>query len=120
MARIMVVDDAAFMRAMLKDILIGMGHEIAGEGTTGIEAVAVYKQCKPDLVTMDITMPDADGIYALKEIRAFDSAAKVIMCSAMGQKAMVVDAIRNGALDFMVKPLQKERVVEAIEKHLKS
>jgi two-component system, chemotaxis family, chemotaxis protein CheY len=118
MARILVVDDAAFMRAMLNDMLINSGHEIVGEGANGHEAVALYKQLKPDLVTLDITMPEADGIFALKEIRSFDSSAKVIMCSAMGQKHFVVEAIKNGALDFLVKPFNKERVAETIRKNI--
>lgn len=118
MTKIMVVDDAAFMRQMLKDMLSSSGFEIAAEAANGEEAVQLYKKVKPDLVTMDITMPEMDGIEALAEIRKHDPLAKVIMCSAMGQQGMVVNAIRAGAKDFIVKPFQKERVLEAISKVL--
>ena len=96
--RILIVDDAAFMRMMIKDILTKNGYEVAGEAADGVEAVEKYKELQPDLVTMDITMPEMDGITALKEIRKIDPDAKVIMCSAMGQQAMVIDAIQAGAL----------------------
>lgn len=115
-ARILIVDDAAFMRMMLKDILVKNGFEVVGEAENGNDAFNKYKELNPDLVTMDITMPDVDGITGLKKIREFDSDAKVIMCSAMGQQAMVVEAIQNGAKDFIVKPFQADRVVEAIKK----
>ena len=117
--RILVVDDAAFMRMMLKDILTKGGHEVVGEAGNGKEAISKFKELKPDLVTMDITMPDVDGLQALKELQALDSKVNVIMCSAMGQQAMVVDAIKNGAKDFIVKPFQADRVLEAISKVLK-
>ncbi|MFC2950099.1 response regulator [Virgibacillus sediminis] len=116
--RILIVDDAAFMRMMIKDILKKNGYEIAGEAADGIEAVEKYKELVPDLVTMDITMPDKDGISALKEIKDINPQAKVIMCSAMGQQAMVIDAIQSGAKDFIVKPFQADRVIEAIQKAL--
>jgi two-component system chemotaxis response regulator CheY len=116
MARILIVDDAAFMRMMIKDILEKNGFEIAGEANNGIKAVELYKKERPDVVTMDITMPDMDGIEAVKAIRAFDPAAKIIMCSAMGQQTMVMDAIRAGARDFIVKPFQPDRVLEAVRK----
>ncbi|TVY08508.1 response regulator [Paenibacillus cremeus] len=119
MARIMVVDDAAFMRTMLKNMLTEFGHEVVAEAVDGDEAVRKYKQVKPDLVTMDITMPEKDGLIALQEIKAFDAEAIVIMCSAMGQQKMVVDAIRSGAKDFLVKPFHKDRVQEAVSKQLK-
>lgn len=119
MARVLVVDDAAFMRMMLKDILSKAGHEIVGEAGNGKEAHDKYVELKPDLVTMDITMPNVDGLEGLKMIRAYDSNAKVIMCSAMGQQAMVVDAIQNGAKDFIVKPFQDDRVLDAIGKIIK-
>lgn len=119
LARIMVVDDAAFMRAMLKNMLIEFGHDVVAEATNGDEAVYLYKQTKPDLVTMDITMPEKDGLTALKEIRMFDGNAKVIMCSAMGQQKMVIDAVQFGAKDFLVKPFNKERVQETISRCLK-
>ncbi|MFN7250829.1 MAG: response regulator [Anaerobacillus sp.] len=114
--RILIVDDAAFMRMMIKDILSKNGFEIAGEANDGAQAVEKFKELSPDLVTMDITMPEMDGITALKEIKKFDPNAKVIMCSAMGQQAMVIDAIQAGAKDFIVKPFQADRVIEAIKK----
>lgn len=114
--RILIVDDAAFMRMMIKDILSKNGFEIAGEANDGAQAVEKYKELSPDLVTMDITMPEMDGITALKEIKKMDPNAKVIMCSAMGQQAMVIDAIQAGAKDFIVKPFQADRVLEAISK----
>lgn len=116
--RILVVDDAAFMRMMIKEILTKHGYEVVGEAADGSQAVDKYRELHPDLVTMDITMPEMDGIQALKQIRAMDNAAKVIMCSAMGQQAMVIDAIQAGARDFIVKPFQAERVIEAIRKTL--
>lgn len=118
MAKILVVDDAAFMRMMLKDILTKSGYEIAGEAENGDQAVAKYKELKPDLVTLDITMPIKDGLEALKEIKAVDPSAKCLMCSAMGQQAMVIQAIQSGAKDFIVKPFQADRVVEAVKKVL--
>ncbi|MFC4557127.1 response regulator [Virgibacillus kekensis] len=116
--RILVVDDAAFMRMMIKDILNKNGFEVVGEAQDGAQAVEKYKELEPDLVTLDITMPEMDGLAALKEIKQHDSKANVIMCSAMGQQAMVIDAIQAGAKDFIVKPFQAERVVEAIQKAL--
>ncbi|REE94427.1 two-component system chemotaxis response regulator CheY [Paenibacillus taihuensis] len=116
--RILVVDDAAFMRMMIRDILTKNGYEVVGEAQDGAQAVEKYKEFKPDLITMDITMPEMDGIAALKEIKKLDSNAKVIMCSAMGQQAMVIDAIQAGAKDFIVKPFQADRVIEAIKKTL--
>ena len=115
-ARILIVDDAAFMRMMIKEILTKNGYTVVGEASDGSQALDKYKELKPDLVTMDITMPEMDGIQALKEIRKLDNAAKVIMCSAMGQQAMVIDAIQAGARDFIVKPFQADRVIEAIRK----
>lgn len=116
--RVLIVDDAAFMRMMIKDILTKNGYEVIGEASDGAQAVEKYKELKPDLVTMDITMPDMDGIAALKEIKKIDKDAKVIMCSAMGQQAMVIEAIQAGANDFIVKPFQADRVIEAIQKTL--
>lgn len=116
--RILIVDDAAFMRMMIKDILTKNGYEIAGEANDGKEAIEQFKETSPDLVTLDITMPEMDGVTALKEIKKIDQDAVVIMCSAMGQQAMVIDAIQAGAKDFIVKPFQAERVIEAIEKAL--
>ena len=116
--RILIVDDAAFMRMMIKDILSKNGYEIVGEAADGAQAVQLYQETLPDLVTMDITMPEMDGITALKEIKKVNPQAKVIMCSAMGQQAMVIDAIQAGAKDFIVKPFQADRVLEAISKAL--
>ncbi|WP_456271536.1 response regulator [Bacillus sp. AK031] len=116
--KILIVDDAAFMRMMIKDILSKNGFEVVGEAADGNQAVEKYKELNPDLVTMDITMPEKDGIAALKEIKGMDSNAKIIMCSAMGQQAMVIDAIQAGAKDFIVKPFQADRVIEAIQKAL--
>lgn len=116
--KVLIVDDAAFMRMMIKDILSKNGYEIVGEAQDGAQAVDKYKELSPDLVTMDITMPEMDGITALKEIKKIDSNATVIMCSAMGQQAMVIDAIQAGAKDFIVKPFQADRVLEAIQKAL--
>ncbi|HLS06489.1 MAG TPA: response regulator [Bacillota bacterium] len=115
---ILIVDDAAFMRMMIKDILTKNGYDVVGEAQDGAEAVEKYKELNPDLVTMDITMPEMDGVTALKEIKAINPDATIIMCSAMGQQAMVIDAIQAGAKDFIVKPFQAERVLEAIEKAL--
>ncbi|HEY4548930.1 MAG TPA: response regulator [Bacillus sp. (in: firmicutes)] len=116
--RILVVDDAAFMRMMIKDILTKNGYDVVGEASDGQQAVEKYKELHPDLVTMDITMPEMDGITALKEIKKINPGSKVIMCSAMGQQAMVIDAIQAGAKDFIVKPFQADRVLEAISKTL--
>ena len=116
MAKVLIADDAAFMRMMLRDILTKNGHEVIGEACNGNEALERYKELKPDVVTMDITMPECDGISALKNIKAFDAKAKVIMCSAMGQQQMVLDAVTSGASDFIVKPFQPDKVVEALSK----
>lgn len=116
--RVMVVDDASFMRMMIKDILIRNGYEVADEASNGMEAVEKYFEVKPDLVLMDITMPEMDGLQALKEIRKRDSNAQVVMCSAMGQEAMVMDAIRSGAVDFIVKPFQADRILQTLAKIL--
>ncbi|ETT85867.1 response regulator [Viridibacillus sp. FSL R5-0477] len=116
--RILIVDDAAFMRMMIKDILTKNGFEVVGEAGDGAQAIEKYSELKPDLVTMDITMPEMDGIAALKSIKEKDPSAIVIMCSAMGQQAMVIDAIQAGAKDFIVKPFQADRVIEAIQKAL--
>lgn len=113
---ILICDDAAFMRMMIKDILSKNGYNIAGEAENGIKAIEKYNETKPDLVLMDITMPEMDGIQALKKIKEADANACVIMCSAMGQQAMVIEAIQSGAKDFIVKPFQAERVLEAVKK----
>jgi len=114
--RVLIVDDAAFMRMILKDIVSKNGFEVAGEAANGFEAIDKYRDLKPDVVTMDITMPEMNGIEAIKRIRADFSEAKIIVCSAMGQQAMVIDAIHAGAKDFIVKPFQHSRVVEALNK----
>lgn len=116
--RILVVDDAKFMRVMIKDILTSGNYEVVGEAENGAEAVALYQSLKPDLVTMDITMPEMDGIAALKAIRQLDPQARVIMCTAMGQKSLVIESIQAGACDFVVKPFQKERVLQSVAKVL--
>ena len=116
MPKVLIADDAAFMRMMLKDILAQGGYEVVGEAANGDEAVTLYQEHKPDLVTMDITMPQKDGITALKEILGIDANAKIIMCSAMGQQAMVIESIQAGAKDFIVKPFQPQRVIEAVKK----
>ena len=113
---ILICDDAAFMRMMIKDILTKNGYNVAGEAENGLKAVEKYKEVSPDLVLMDITMPEMGGIQALKEIKSLDGGAKVIMCSAMGQQAMVIESIQAGAKDFIVKPFQAERVIEAVKK----
>ncbi len=114
--KVLIVDDAVFMRMKLRDILEKNGYEVVAEAQNGLEAVEKYKQDSPDLVTMDITMPEMDGVTALKEIKAFDTDAKVIMCSAMGQQSMVMEAIQTGALDFIVKPFDTDRVLQSIER----
>ena len=111
--RVLIADDAIFMRTMLKDILKKEGYDIVGEARTGIEAVERYKELRPDLVTMDIVMPDKDGIEAVRDIVAFDPQANILMCSAMGQQSLVIEAIQAGARDFVVKPFQPSRVLEA-------
>lgn len=113
---ILICDDAAFMRMMIKDILTKNGYNIAGEAENGAKAVEKYNELKPDLVLMDITMPEMDGIQALKKIKETDTNASVIMCSAMGQQAMVIESIQSGAKDFIVKPFQADRVLEAVQK----
>jgi two-component system chemotaxis response regulator CheY len=114
--RILIVDDAAFMRMMIKDILVKNGYEVVGEAENGIRAIEKYKELVPDLVIMDITMPEVDGIKAVKEIKKINADSNIIMCSAMGQQAMVIESIQAGARDFIVKPFQPERVIEAIKK----
>ncbi len=118
MARILIVDDAKFMRMTLSNILTKANHEIVGEGENGIEAVELYRKLNPDLVTLDITMPEMSGLDAIREIRKEFPQAKVIMCSAMGQQKMVVEAIEAGAKDFIVKPFDEGRVLEAINRVL--
>ncbi len=115
---VLICDDAIFMRSMIADILKQAGFEVVGEAETGAEAVARYRELKPDLVTMDIVMPDMGGIDAVRQIMAEDPNAKVLMCSAMGQQALVIEAIQAGARDFVVKPFQPSRVLEAVQRVL--
>jgi two-component system chemotaxis response regulator CheY len=116
--RVLVCDDAIFMRTMISDILSGAGYDVVGEAETGVQAIERYKELKPDLVTMDIVMPDMGGIDAVREIVKGDPNAKILMCSAMGQQALVVEAIQAGAKDFVVKPFQPSRVLEAVQRVL--
>lgn len=115
---VLVCDDAIFMRTMIGDILTGAGFEVIGEAESGVQAVEKYKQLRPDLVTMDIVMPELGGIDAVREICKFDPSARILMCSAMGQQALVVEAIQAGAKDFVVKPFQPSRVLEAVQRVL--
>ncbi len=115
---VLICDDAVFMRTMISDILEESGYEIVGQAETGVQAIERYKSLRPDLVTMDIVMPDMGGIDAVREITSFDSNAKILMCSAMGQQALVVEAIQAGAKDFVVKPFQPSRVLEAVQRVL--
>ena len=114
MAKILLVDDAAFMRKVIKDTLSKAGYTDLHEAVDGADAVEKYNSLKPDLVLMDITMPNMDGLEALKAIRAADANANVVMCSAMGQETMVIDAIKSGAKDFIVKPFKIERVLKTV------
>lgn len=116
MARILIVDDAKFMRLTLKNILVKANHEVIAEAENGKEAVQKYNELKPDIVTMDVTMPEMNGLDALKAIKESDSQAKVIMCSAMGQQKMVVEAISAGAKDYIVKPFDDSKVIDAINR----
>jgi two-component system chemotaxis response regulator CheY len=118
MPTVLIADDAAFMRMMLKNVLTEAGYDVVGEAENGVVAVARYRELDPDLTTMDITMPEMDGLAALKEIRAGDPSARVVMCSAMGQQSMVIESIQAGAKDFIVKPFQPDRVLEAVQKAL--
>ena len=113
---VLIVDDAAFMRMMIRDILTKNGYEVVGEAENGAKALEKYKELNPDLVIMDITMPEVDGIQAVRDIKKCDENSKIIMCSAMGQQAMVIESIQAGAKDFIVKPFQPERVIEAVRK----
>src|SRR5690625_2158632 len=116
LATVLITDDAAFMRMQLRDILTKLGHKVVGEAENGRDATRKYQELKPELVTMDITMPEMNGIEAVKEIKKINPAAKIIMCSAMGQQSMVVEAIQAGAKDFIVKPFTPERIKEAVNK----
>lgn len=113
---ILIVDDAAFMRMVIRDILVKAGYEVAGEAADGKEAIRLYRTLKPELVLLDITMPEMDGIDALKKIMLEDKDAKVIMCSALGQSSMVIESIQAGAKDYIVKPFQADRVIDSVKK----
>jgi len=115
---VLICDDAIFMRTMVGDILRQAGFTVVGEASSGVEAVAKYRELKPDLVTMDIVMPDMGGIDAVREITAEDPSARILMCSAMGQQALVIEAIQAGARDFVVKPFHPSRVLEAVQRVL--
>lgn len=115
---ILIVDDAAFMRMMLKNIFTKAGYEVIGEAVDGVDGVKQFNEKKPDMVTLDITMPNMDGLQCLKEIKASNSDAICVMCSAMGQQSMVIEAIQAGAKDFIVKPFEENRVVETAKKVL--
>lgn len=117
MARVLIVDDAAFTRRMLTD-MVGGQHEICGEASNGLEAIEKYKELKPDIVTMDITMPEMHGIDAMQKILDYDGNAKVLICSAIGHRAKVLEAMKKGASDFVVKPFQKEQILDAITRLL--
>jgi two-component system chemotaxis response regulator CheY len=119
MARILVVDDAAFMRQNLVRVLTSAGHEIAGEAVNGEDAIEKFKSLQPDLITLDITMPVMDGLEALQKIRALDPDCRIVMCSAMSQEAMVVEAIKRGAMEFVVKPFRDDRVTQAVAASLR-
>lgn len=117
-SRVLIVDDLAFIKLIIKDTLEKTGFEVAGEASNGVEAIEQYKRLQPDIVLMDITMPKMDGIQALQEIIKIDSQAKVIMCSALGQQKLIIQSIQLGAKDFIVKPFKPERIVGAIKKAL--
>jgi two-component system chemotaxis response regulator CheY len=117
-ARVLIVDDLAFIKLIIRDTLEKTGFEVAGEAANGLEAVEMYKRLSPDVVLMDITMPRMDGIQALSRIMEMDSNAKVIMCSALGQQKLIIQSIQLGAKDFIVKPFKPERIIGAIKKVL--
>ncbi len=116
MARVLVVDDAAFMRMTIKKMLEAHGHSVIAEAENGLEAVKKYIEAKPDVVLLDITMPEMNGVEALKRIKELEPGARVIICSAMGQQAMVAQAIQYGAKDFIVKPFEEDRLIAAVDK----
>lgn len=117
MAKILIVDDAIYMRTVIRNALESAGHEIVGEATTGMEAVKAYRELHPEMVIMDITMPDMDGVTSVKFIREMDPEAVIIMCSAAGEHILMYDAMKAGAKDFIVKPFQTERLVQVVNHH---
>ncbi|MCL2248440.1 MAG: response regulator [Oscillospiraceae bacterium] len=116
MATVLIVDDAAFMRISIKNMLTKNGYDVVGEAENGLVAVEMYKELQPDIVTMDITMPEMTGLDALKEITKIDPSSKIVMVSAMGQEAMVRDAIVSGAKGFIVKPFKEDGIIAALKK----
>lgn len=114
--RVLIVDDAKFMRGILRKILEGEGYQVIGEGENADDGIEKYKKLKPDLTTMDICMPNKSGIEAVKEIKSFDKEAKILVCSALGQELLVMEAIQAGAKDFVVKPFKKEKIIETVKK----
>jgi two-component system, chemotaxis family, chemotaxis protein CheY len=118
MARVLVVDDAAFMRRVVSDALVSGGHDVIGEAGNGIDAITRFQELRPELTMLDITMPEKDGLQALAEIMTLDPGARVLMCSALGQESKVIESIKIGAKDFVVKPFAPERLLEAVGKAL--
>ncbi|MFX1253610.1 MAG: response regulator [Promethearchaeota archaeon] len=118
MANVLIADDSRFMRIMLRDILTGEGHKVVAEASTGNEAITLYAKFRPDVVTMDIVMPKPNGIECVRQIREFDPHARIVMVTALGQEAMVLEALKAGASDFVIKPFKSEKVVQAIDKTL--
>lgn len=116
MAKLLIVDDAAFMRMTIKKMVEAHGHVVSAEAANGIEAIEKYSEVHPDVVLLDITMPEMNGVEALKKIKEMDPAARVVICSAMGQQAMVAQAIQYGAKDFIVKPFEEDRLIASIDK----
>ena len=116
MARVLVVDDALFMRKVVSDAIVAGGHEVIGEAVNGLEAVARFKELRPDVTTLDITMPEKDGLTALREIIALDPGARVVMCSALGQESKVLEAMKAGAKYFVVKPFEESRLIAAVNR----
>jgi two-component system chemotaxis response regulator CheY len=118
MARVLVVDDAAFMRKVVSDALAAGGHDVIGEAGNGSDAITRFQELRPELTMLDITMPQKDGLQALAEIMKLDPGARVLMCSALGQESKVIESIKLGARDFVVKPFDPERLLEAVGKAL--
>ena len=116
MSKVLIVDDALFTRRIIKETLEKNGHQVIGQASNGVEAIEMYKQLRPDLVTMDLTMPYMDGINSIKHIKTFDSTAKIIMCSALELEAKVIQAIQAGAEDFVVKPFKEKKLIDSINK----
>lgn len=116
MAKVLIVDDAKFMQVILTPIFEDAGHTVVGYGSDGIEGFELYKKLKPDLVTLDITMPKRNGLSCLKDIRSYDNNATVIMCSAMGQQSLLIEAIQYGASEFIIKPFKKDRILDTLKK----